>query len=105
MKKICLTIFLCFVCSSAWAGSINNISQKASRQTTWNNVTDFFATVGKSENEKDQIKRERRETRRIARLKKETQSQNARTQKNMKKQQKIIMEKLNAGQGHTTIGL
>ena len=45
-----------------------NTRQVVTRQTPVNRVTDFFATLGKSKIEKANIQRERRETRRLDRL-------------------------------------
>ena len=68
----------------------------ADRQTFLNNVTDTFTTIGKSENEKKQIIKERQAVRREERLRNERRHHDIQTKKQMKQQQKIIMEKVNA---------
>jgi hypothetical protein len=68
----------------------------ANRQTPLNNVTDFFATVGKSERDKKDIKQERRTIRRDVRLKEEARRKRLEARKRMKQQQDAIMRKVNA---------
>ncbi len=68
----------------------------ANRQTALNNTADFFATVGKTEKDKKDILRERREQRRDVRLKEEARRKRTETRKRMKRQQDAMMQKINA---------
>jgi hypothetical protein len=70
--------------------------KSANRQSALNNTTDFFATVGKSEQDKKDILRERREQRRDIRLKEEARRKRMETRKRMKRQQDAMMQKINA---------
>ena len=77
--------------------------QGADRQTLFNDVTDFFATMGTSKKEARQIIYERRADRRDARLKAERRRKAAQSRKRIRNEQKAIMQKLNSG--HTNVGL
>ena len=90
LMMFCLIIF----CSPAFAGL--NDYKPANRQTAFNNVTDYFATVGKSERDKKDILQDRREKRRLQRFKDENRRKKAKTQKLMKAQREAIMLKNNA---------
>lgn len=71
-------------------------AKMAERQTTFNNVTDYFATVGKDASDKKEILRERRNLRRKARLENEARKKKQLTKKKMKAQKEAIMNKLQA---------
>jgi hypothetical protein len=68
--------------------------RSANRQTVLNDTTDFFATLGTSGRDKQEILKERRDLRREARLKDEERRKRAQTRKRMKQQQDAIMHKL-----------
>ena len=64
-------LLILLVTPSAWPAKRPSAFQReatVNRQTTFNNVTDFFATLGKSDNEKRRIKRQRKMQRKKARL-------------------------------------
>jgi hypothetical protein len=68
----------------------------ANRVTPLNKTTDFFATLGKSDNDSREILKERRDNRRIIRLKEEARRRNVETRKRMQDQQDDMMRKINA---------
>ncbi len=68
----------------------------AERQTVFNNVTDYLATVGKSQQDKKEILQDRRDIRRETRLKNEARRKQAQTRKRMKAQEQAIMNKVRA---------
>jgi hypothetical protein len=70
--------------------------KSANRQTFLNNTTDFFATAGKSEQDKKEIIKERHEIRRDVRLKEEARRKRVETRKRMQQQQEDMMRKINA---------
>ncbi len=64
-RSVFLFVFaMLALCSPAFADS-----SVANRQTVFNNVTDYLATVGKSEQDRKEIAEERHDIRRDARLK------------------------------------
>ena len=73
-------------------------SASANRQTTFNDTTDYLATVGKSPEDKKDILQERREIRRHARLKDEERRKRAATRQRIKAEQENIMRKIQATQ-------
>lgn len=94
-QSILLMMFgFILVCSTAFAGL--NDYKAANRQTAFNNVTDYIATVGKSEEDKKEIIRDRREKRRLQRFKDENSRKKAETRKLMKAQREAIIRKENA---------
>ncbi|MBZ0166131.1 MAG: hypothetical protein K8I00_04930 [Candidatus Omnitrophica bacterium] len=68
-------------------------AKNPSRVTAWNKMTDFFATVGKEDDEKRRLLLERRKRRQEARVFKARQKQQKIVQKNMRAQQKTILDK------------
>lgn len=81
----------------AWAAEYVQLPKSdADRQSVLNNITDFFATVGKPKDEKARVVKERKAIRREERLRYQRHRQDKVTQKQMKKQQKEIMKKVNA---------
>jgi hypothetical protein len=95
MKKRLVFLFvlaMLALCHPAFAV----VSSTANRQTTFNNVTDYLATAGKSEQDKKEIVEERRDSRREARLKSAARQKNVQTRKKMKAQEELIMRKVRA---------
>ena len=91
-KRWPLTVALVvLMCVPAFADSAT-----ANRQTAFNNVTDFVATVGKSEQDKKEILQERRELRHDARLKAEERRKRAAMRQRMREQEQLIMRKIQA---------
>ena len=68
----------------------------AGRQTVFNDVTDYVATVGRDPQDKKEILKERRDIRREARLKSEARRKREETRKRMKEQQELILRKVRA---------
>ena len=99
MKKTLTVLTLFFLCAMFVSATAlyaqNSGSADADRQTILNDVTDFFATLGKSPSETREIVYNRRNARRKARLAKERERQNAQTQRRIKSEQQAIMEKVN----------
>ena len=94
MKKrlVFLFVFVLFaLCHPAFADS-----SVANRQTVFNNVTDYLAAAGKSEQDRKEIVEERQGIRREARLKSEARQKKAETRKKMKAQEELIMRKVRA---------
>lgn len=95
MKKRSVFLFvlaMLVLCQPAFAV----VSATANRQTAFNNVTDYLATLGQSEQDKKVIVKDRRETRREARIKSAARQKKAQTRKKMKAQQELIMRKVRA---------
>ncbi len=80
-------------CSPVFAGA-----STAERQTVFNNVTDYLATVGKSQQDKKEILQDRRDIRRETRLKNEARRKQVQTRKRMKAQEQAIMDKVRTQQ-------
>ena len=93
MRSRCSVIFLGMMlcCSPVFAGA-----PSAERQTIFNNVTDYLATVGKSQQDKQEILQDRRDIRRETRLKNEARRKQAQTRKRMKAQEQAILNKVRA---------
>ncbi len=70
--------------------------KSANRQTVLNDTTDFFAALGTSGRDRNEILQERRDLRREARLNAEERRKRAATLKRMKSQQNAMMQKINA---------
>ena len=68
----------------------------ADRQTFFNDVSDYFATLGMSPQEMKKARRERHDIRKAIRVEKARANKNAKKQKNIRKQQKEIMDKIEA---------
>ncbi len=68
----------------------------ADRQTTFNNLTDYLAAIGKSGKDRQEILQDRRDIRRETRLKSEERRKQSATRKRMKAQEQAIMQKLQA---------
>ncbi len=66
------------------------------RQTMINNVTDFFAAIGKDEEDAEEIVKERKDDRREARIKKKERGRKRAMKRQIKEQQAVIMEKIEA---------
>jgi len=67
-----MLIVLC-TASSAMAQPSYMSGKQYNRVTFWNKVTDFASTIGKDDNEKRQILIQRRNERRLSRMKKHQQ--------------------------------
>ena len=65
-----------------------------SRVTMFNSFTDFFATIGKSADEKKKEVQKRRQYRREARMFKQRQKAKKKTMKTMSKQNQAILDKI-----------
>ena len=68
------------------------------RQTMFNAVTDLFATVGTTGQERKEILKERKSDRRQARFRAQERKRKVRIRNQMKQQEKIMMEKIRAEQ-------
>jgi len=93
MKRMTIVpIMLCFLLignpTLSYAGKDPN------RQTVFNSLGDWFATVGKSKGEKIQIKMDRKAARRYQRMEKQRQKKMSQTHKKMKKQNQAIMKRI-----------
>lgn len=106
MKKtiMCVTgfLFIALYCMPSIAGQENFMIAKSNpdKITFWNKITDSIAVVGKSDNEKNEILRHRKELRRKVRLIEDRQQKDVATKKRMIKQQNEIMKKIQAGEGY-----
>ena len=91
-------VFVALVASVVMAEDhVLHAPDPADRQTLFNTVTDFVATIGKAPEEAREIRQERRLERRESRLREERRRQRARMRNQIAQQQQIIMEKINAG--------
>ena len=99
MKKISLLLILCllalnmpavqiFAAEGGKKGASEKALERASEDSVFNRMGDWFATIGKSDEEKAAIKAERREKRRIKREKKRAEKEAKRAEKETKKAQK-----------------
>ena len=77
------------LCGPAFADS-----SSANNQTIFNNVTDYLATVGRSEQDKKEIVQERHDIRREARIKSEARQKRVEMRRRMKAQEKEIIRKV-----------
>ena len=93
--NILVLIFIFILIPLSGQARARNYSS-ADRQTFFNDVTDSIATLGMSPQEAKKIKRERRDIRRSIRLEKARAHKNAKIQKNIKKQQKEMLDKIKA---------
>lgn len=88
-----LTVSICLMPTiNAFADSYTT----ADRQTFFNDVTDNFATMGKSDREARKIRLERRQLRRDIRLQKARDGKQKRMNKKLHKQQSDILKKIDA---------
>ena len=88
MKKVFVwLIILTFVCVP-----VSEAATNPNRVTLWNRVTDFFATVGKSDTDKKAILEERKAARAEARASDFQQKQLEENHKKMLEQNQKIME-------------
>ncbi len=93
MKKISLFLILCmFVLNfplltveAGDKGASEKAMENASEDAVFHRMGDWFATVGKSDEEKAAIKAERREKRRLKREKKKAEKEAKRAEKEAKK--------------------
>jgi len=83
--RMILVVLLSFSFSLQAFASPKDSQENLERQTIFNNITDYFATIGKPEQEKIIIKRARWLKRRKARLKKAREEQRKRNTSQMKK--------------------
>jgi hypothetical protein len=102
MKKIAVLILcslaLTAVITPAHAvkgrkGASDEAYEHASDQAIFNRVGDWFATLGKTEEEKEAIISERKSKREAARIKKETGKKQRELQRNQEKEQREIKGK------------
>lgn len=96
-QKISLTVYiLVFVLTLIpfTAQAQTPVYTSADRQTLFNDITDNVATLGMDPKEKQKVKNERRASRRFIRLEKARDQRNSKTQKQLKRQQKAIMNKI-----------
>ncbi|OGX09089.1 MAG: hypothetical protein A2Z88_08235 [Omnitrophica WOR_2 bacterium GWA2_47_8] len=96
MKKVILIIVSIFLMCSASFALEPGANKAANRQTLLNDVTDFFATEGKPEYEKKRIKSLRKNSRRAARMENDRTRKEALKKKQLIREQKAIMRKINA---------
>jgi hypothetical protein len=110
MKKsnlyLCSILFV-LISFSAVPGRAENITpppvvKDEDQQTILNDTTDFFATLGKDPDEKEEILKERKQERKETRLKEKARRKKRALRKQMKDQQDAIMEKI--GQKKRTYG-
>lgn len=92
-QSICVFIFVGLMLSSS---PVFANASTAERQTVFNNVTDYLATLGKSQQDKKEILQDRRDIRRETRLKNEARRKQTQTRKRMKAQEEAIMNKVRA---------
>ena len=71
--------------NKAWAAASSNAFERASDDSIFNRVSDWFATVGKPEDEKEAIIAERRADRAAERLGKAFRQESKKANKKMKK--------------------
>lgn len=71
-------------------------SSSVDRQTTFNDLADYLAALGKSGKDRQEILQDRRDIRRETRLKSEERRKQSATRKRMKAQEQAIMQKLQA---------
>ena len=74
IRIILLIVVLLSAAERTYAQVTTTANRQASRETFFNRVSDWFATVGKSEQEEILIRKNRRAQRKTARAKKEIQS-------------------------------
>lgn len=94
MKKwtvlaVCGALMLATLCAAP-----AHAAKDPNRVTTLNKVGDWFATVGKDDDEKRRIRLERRKRRQEKRVFKAQQKQKKKIQKQMRSQQRKIMDKV-----------
>ncbi|MFA5088748.1 MAG: hypothetical protein WC552_06925 [Candidatus Omnitrophota bacterium] len=98
MRRIFVVVILVFFSILSLPGP--SLGQQAAvevnRQTVFNDITDFIATVGESAEEAKEIKAERRAERREKRQRAKNRRKKKEMKRRMKEQQRIIMEKINA---------
>ena len=72
MKKLiwCILVLILMTSAPAWTQqpSRATVPEIVNRQTVLNNITDFFATLGKGESQKRIIVHDRKQARRLERL-------------------------------------
>lgn len=87
MKKVLIScLILVFMAGDVWAAP-NRVNEAADRQTLLNNISDAWATRGKSESDKREIIRKRKIERRHKRLQKIKEQQIKQTLDRYKKPQ------------------
>ena len=75
-------------------GASDRAYEQASDEAVFHRVGDWFATVGKSEEEKAAIKAERKTARTVKRLKKEAEKKKKEMKKESKKAGKAVSDKM-----------
>ena len=97
-KKLYVLVLLVFFAFPSFVYSAQPLISKndVNRQTFFNKITDYFATAGKSEQEKNLIISERKQWRKKSRLREKRIKKEAQIRKRMKKQNKNIMDKMKA---------
>ena len=96
MKKFFSLVCLVWLISLGTCHPALADQSSAGRQTIFNNVTDFFATLGKSPQDAAEIKSERKADRKEQRLREEARQKRANTRQQMQAQSGEIMRKENA---------
>lgn len=99
MRKLLALVLACMMVFSATAvfaakGASDTAREKASPQAIFNRMTDWFATVGKSEEEKQQILAERKAKRAAKQAEKEAKKAAAQAEEKMKKGKKALDAKM-----------
>ncbi len=93
---VCLSLLLAAGPVSAQADYVQLPKSDADRQTFFNNITDSLATFGKSGKEKERVIKQRKADRRAERLRKQRRSRDAKVQKQIRQQERVIMKKIEA---------
>lgn len=97
MKRLSYILVL-IVLMVSFSNQVFADSSSANRQTMFNNVTDYFATLGKDPQDKKETIIERKKLRRKARLTEESRKRKASMKAKMKAQEDLIMRKVQAEQ-------
>lgn len=105
MKKMLILLMVCamamsssvvFAAEKGTKGASASAYEHASDNSVFNRVSDWFATIGKSEEEKAAIMTERKAQRAAARAEKKAQKTERKAEKKTKKAGKALKNKLGA---------
>jgi len=101
MKKCVIAFFVVLLlfpapfCLSQQKGASQKARERASEQSIFNRVSDWFATVGKSEEEKEKILEERQLEREKKHLEKEAKKAKKKAKAKNEEKEKMMKEKVN----------
>lgn len=98
LKKYFSLVVLFIALLSAFSSNVFAESSVADRQTVFNQWTDYIATIGKDEQQKKEIIKDRKHLRRQARLLSESQKKKQLMKSKMKTQEALIMRKIHEHQ-------